>query len=38
VLDAFQNLLVHLNEAERWGIFSDNAIEFYGLETEAIAA
>ena len=38
VLDAFQNLLAHLNEDERRGIFSDNAVEFYRLEAEAIAA
>jgi L-fucono-1,5-lactonase len=38
VLDAFQNLLARLNEDERQRIFSDNAVEFYRLETEAIAA
>ena len=38
VLDAFQNLLAHLTEDERRRIFSDNAVEFYRLEAEAIAA
>ena len=38
VLEAFQNLLAHLNEDERRRMFSDNSIEFYRLEAEAIAA
>jgi len=38
VLDAIQKLLAHLNEDERRRIFSDNAVEFYRLEAEAIAA
>jgi predicted TIM-barrel fold metal-dependent hydrolase len=38
VLDAFQDLLTELSEDERRRIFSGNAIEFYRLETEAIAA
>jgi L-fuconolactonase len=38
VLDAFQNLLADLSEEKRRGIFSDNAIAFYRLEAEAIAA
>ena len=38
VVDAFQNLLADLNEVERQRIFSDNAIEFYGLEEQVIAA
>jgi L-fuconolactonase len=38
VLDAFQNLLAPLNEDQRRRIFSDNAVEFYRLEAEAIAA
>jgi L-fuconolactonase len=38
VLEAFQNLLAHLHEDERRRIFSDNSIEFYRLEAEAIAA
>ena len=38
VLDAFQQLLADLNEDERQRIFSDNAVEFYRLEAEAVAA
>ena len=38
VLEAFQSLLAHLNEDERRRIFSDNAVEFYRLEAEAVAA
>jgi L-fuconolactonase len=38
VLEAFQNLLAELNEDERRRIFAENAIEFYRLEAEAIAA
>jgi L-fuconolactonase len=38
VLDAFQKLLAHLNEGERRRIFSDNAVEFYRLEIEGVAA
>ena len=37
-LGAFQNLLANLNEDERRRIFSDNAVEVYRLEAEAIAA
>jgi len=33
VLDALQSLLAHLNEDERRRIFSDNAVEFYRLQT-----
>jgi L-fuconolactonase len=38
VLDAFQQLLASLNEDERQRIFFDNAVEFYRLEAQAIAA
>lgn len=38
VLDAFQKLLAQLNEEERQRIFFDNAVEFYRLEAQAIAA
>ncbi|HXI26283.1 MAG TPA: amidohydrolase family protein [Pyrinomonadaceae bacterium] len=38
VLGAFQTSLAHLNEDERRRIFSDNAVEFYRLEAEAVAA
>ena len=38
VLDALQKLLAHLTENEQRRIFSDNAVEFYRLEAEAIAA
>ena len=38
VLDALQSLLAHLNEDERRRIFSDNAVKFYRLEEEEIAA
>ena len=38
VLDAFQKLLAQLNEDERQQIFFDNAVEFYRLEAQAIAA
>jgi len=38
VLDAFQKLLAQLNEEERQRIFFDNAVEFYRLEGQAIAA
>ena len=38
VLEAFQSLLAHLNEDERRRVFSDNAVEFYRLEEQEIAA
>jgi len=38
VLDAFQKLLAQLHEEERQRIFFDNAVEFYRLEAQAIAA
>ena len=38
VLEAFQTLLAELNDEDRSGIFADNAIEFYRIDEQAIAA
>lgn len=38
VLDACQRLLAHLDEEDRGRIFSSNALEFYRIQEEAVAA